>query len=151
MQAIINSECLKCCPLAFDKGLLAPLVYRLVNNGLFKVHQSLLPGHVMYWLLVCSCMQPRVLYCTVLRCGLIGDHKSSEMKSGVSWRRTGTSQAHCPAGNLFKHNLRELLLELKLCTSYNVDIETFWWLCWKWHMFLAKINCWTCAVDRRTV
>jgi len=35
---------------SFDKGLLASLVCRLVNNGLFKVspdfHQSLLLGHV---------------------------------------------------------------------------------------------------------
>jgi len=50
----------------FDKGLLAPLVYCLVNDGLIKVsldlHQSLFLGYVMYWLLVCSCMQPQVLY-----------------------------------------------------------------------------------------
>jgi len=72
-----------------DKVLLAPLVYRLVNNGLFKVSprlppQSLLLGHVTYRLLVCSSMQPQVLYSTVLSCGLIGGHKSSEMKSDVS-------------------------------------------------------------------
>jgi len=75
---------------SFDKGSesLAPLVYRLVNNDLFKVspdfRQSLLLGHVTYCLLVCSCMQPQVLYSTVLRCRLIGGHKSSEMKSGAS-------------------------------------------------------------------
>jgi len=52
MQDIINSECSKCCPLVFDKALLSSLIYRLVNNGLFKVspdfHQLLLLDHVTY-------------------------------------------------------------------------------------------------------
>jgi len=83
MQDVINSECSKCCLLALTKACL--LHCSTVN---FKVspdfHQSLLLVHVTYWLLVCSCMQPQVLYSTVLRCGLIGGHKSTEMKSGVS-------------------------------------------------------------------
>jgi len=41
-------------------------------------------------LLICSCIQSQVLVSTVLRCGLIGGHKSSEMKSGVSKRMNST-------------------------------------------------------------
>jgi len=127
---------------SYDKSLLAPLVYRLVNNGLFKVspdfHQSLLLGRVTYWLLVCSCMQPQVLYSTMLRCRWVGGHKSSEIKSGVSWRRnstverarwTGTTLVYWPAYNLLKHNRN-----LK-----------------KWRLFPVKPDCQTCVVDRRAV
>jgi len=76
MQDTINSECSKCCPLVLTKAcLLHWSIALLTINGLFKVspdfHQSLLLVHVMYWLLVCSSMQPQVLYSTVLRCGLM--------------------------------------------------------------------------------
>jgi len=96
---------------SFDKGhkSLVPLVYHFVKVRT-DLYQSLLQlGHVTYWLLVCCCMQPQVLYSTVLRCGLIGDHKSGEMKLGVSGcsnstdehvRQTGTTPGHWPAGNL---------------------------------------------------
>jgi len=90
MQDIINGECSQCYRLALTKACLLhwSIHYRLVNNGLFKVspdfHQSLLLGRVMYWLLVCSYMQPQVLYSTMIRCGLIGNYESGEVKSGVS-------------------------------------------------------------------
>jgi len=112
---------------SFDKDLLSRLlhwlVYRLVNNALFKVspdfHQLLLLGHVTYTgFLYAPCTQLKVLYSTVLRCELTRGHKSSEMKSGVSWRRnstveralwTSTTPAHWPTGNLCQHNLQKTL------------------------------------------
>jgi len=147
----------------FDKSLLAPVAYRLVKSDLFKVspdfHQLMLLDHVTYWLLVCSSMQPQVLYPTVLRCRLIGSHKSSEMKSGISWcgnssveraQWTSTTLVHWPAGTLFNHKLRKMLFELRLCTSNNIDIWTFWWnYAEKWHVFPEKIDCWTCVIDWR--
>jgi len=79
-------------------------------------------------------------------------HKYREMKMGVSWHGNSTVKHALAAGNLFKHNLREMLFELKSCTSNNIDIRTFWWsYAEKWHVFPEKIDCWTCAVDWRTV
>jgi len=56
---------------SFDKGLLAPLEYRLLNNGMFKVspdfHQSMRLGHHPCNVLA-SCMLLHVAPGLVLSC-----------------------------------------------------------------------------------
>jgi len=101
---------------SFDKGLLALLVYCLVNNGLFKVIPDICalvaasgPCHVL-----ASCMLLHVAPSLVLNCvkAWTDWRPQNEMKSGVYLRRnstvestrwTGTTPAHWPVGNLFKY------------------------------------------------
>jgi len=134
VQDIINSKCSMCCPLVLTKACLLYWSIALLTMVCSKSAQTStrrcfchVTRHVLASYMLLHAAQ--VLYSTVLRCGLIGGHKSSEMKSFVSWRRnsaverarwTGTTPAHWPAGNLFKHNLREMLFELRLCTSNTV-------------------------------
>jgi len=104
-----------------DRGLLAPLVYGLVNNGLSQPGLPPIAASGLCHVLA-SCMLLHAGPNLVLNCvWLIGSYKSSKIKSDVSWRRNSTVErarwtgtAHWPADNLFKHNLCKMLFELTL-------------------------------------
>jgi len=126
MRDMINSECSKCCPLVLTKApsrLLHWLVYCLVNNGLFRVspdfHYAVAVSgtcHV-YWLFAAQ-----ALYSAVLRYGLTGSQKSSEMKSVFLDARTRLSDVHCGPVRHWRTGL--LLICVTLLTKNTVLIKT---------------------------
>jgi len=132
---IVNSQ-IFCVPssICAAKGNKPLLLLLLLTMVCPKSVPASVPCHVLATCMLLHSARSLVLNC--VKCGLTGGHKSSEIKSSVTWRKnstverarwTGTIPVHWPAGNLFKHKLREMLFYLKLCTSNNSDIGTFWW------------------------
>jgi len=87
MQFMMNSECSKCCPLALTEASSRLLNWSIALLTMVCLKSARTSTSRCFWAMSCtsylyapacslqSCIQP------MLRYGLIGSHKSSEMKS----------------------------------------------------------------------
>jgi len=156
MRCIINSECSKCCPLALTKACLLHWSIALLTMVCSKSDQTFTSR--CFWAISrTGFFYPQVMYSTVLRCRLIGGHKSSEMKLSVSRHRNLTVEVH---GGPVQHRHTGLLVtclvttytKRKLFTSDDTDIRAIWSsYVEKWRVFPKKPDCQICLVNWRAV